>query len=76
MRASHEHPGKAVLWMKVTNDELELPLEVHDTAVKLAQACGVTVDSVYASISHYRHGWIKSTPYRKVLVDPDEEVEG
>ncbi len=59
--------GCRTIWMKVTSDELELPVAVADTAEQLAQMCGTTVGSIYSSVSKAKHGR-ETTSYRKVRV--------
>lgn len=68
MSAYKPADGCRTIWLKVTTDELELPVAVADTAEQLAKICGVTVKSIYSSVSHARHGR-KTTPYRKVRVE-------
>ena len=60
--------GCRTIWLKVTSDELELPVAVADTAEQLAKMCVTTVGSIYSSVSKVRHGR-ESTPYRKVRVE-------
>ena len=59
------------IWMKVSNDEFELPVAMGDTAADLAKECGVTEASIYSSMSKARHG-IRKTLYRKVRIDLDD----
>jgi len=59
------------LWMRVTTDEYELPEAVADSADKLAKMCGVKAMTIYSSLSHYEHGRIAKTPYRRIRVDDD-----
>lgn len=56
------------IWMKITNDEYELPLAVADTAQELAEICGTTKNCIVSTISHYNQGRIKWTPYVCVKV--------
>ena len=59
------------VWMKVSDDEYELPVAVADSLSALARLCGVTEASIYSSMSKARHG-IRKTLYRKVRIDLDD----
>ena len=63
------------VWMKVTSDEFEFPVAVADTASALAKILGVSENSIHSSISHWKQGKNKSTPYRKVRIELDDEKE-
>lgn len=56
------------LYMMVTDDELELPLVVADSAQELADIIGRSVNTIYSGISHEKHGRIKSSIYKKVEI--------
>lgn len=56
------------LYMMVTDDELELPLVVADSAQELADIIGRNVNTIYSGISHEKHGRIKSSIYKKVEI--------
>lgn len=60
------------MWMKVTRDKYELPVAVAETVYELADMLGVTVNSIYSSMYHFRKGNTKSTPYRKVEEGEDD----
>ena len=62
------------IWLKVTNDEYELPVAMGDTAAELAKECGVTEQSILSSVSKAKHG-IRKSLYRKVRIDLDDEKE-
>lgn len=47
------------LYMKVTNDDLELPEAVADSPAELAKMVGTTANCVSSSITHKRAGWLK-----------------
>lgn len=47
------------LYLKTTNDDLELPIAVADTAYELARMLHCTSNQVYSSISHKYRGWYK-----------------
>lgn len=59
------------VWMKVSDDEYELPVAVADSLAALARLCGVTEASIYSSMSKARHG-IRKTLYRRVRIDLDD----
>lgn len=44
------------IWMKVSNDEYELPIMIADSARELAEKCGTTENSVKSSASHAKRG--------------------
>lgn len=44
------------IWMKVSNDEYELPIMIADSARELAEKCGTTENSVKSSVSHAKRG--------------------
>jgi hypothetical protein len=52
----------------VTDDELELPLVVADSAQELADIIGRNVNTIYSGISHEQHGRIKRSIYKKVEI--------
>jgi hypothetical protein len=56
-----------VIWMRVSSDEYELPELIADTSEELARMCGITLMSLYSSMSKYRAGE-RFSPYRRVKV--------
>ena len=56
------------LYMMVTDDKLELPLVVADSAQELADIIGRNVNTIYSGISHEQHGRIKRSIYKKVEI--------
>jgi len=58
-----------VLWMEVTQDDLEQPLKVADTAQQLAVMCGVSVHKIWDEYSKWTHGVLKKCRWRKVEID-------
>lgn len=67
------------IWMEVTPDKYELPLKVADSGGELARMCGLSPDTIYSSISHYKNRKRKTQQLRerkrkfvKVEVDEDE----
>lgn len=63
------------VYMEVTQDPLELPLAVAETARELADMAGVKVDAIYQSISRIQHGKRKRNRFIRVTVDEDEKGE-
>lgn len=60
------------LWMKVTNDEYELPLAVAESAAELARMTGIKPESLYSIISRERHGKKHTYSYREVDIDDED----
>ena len=55
---------KEYLWLQVSNDEYELPINIADTCEELAEMCGVRENAIYSAISHakeknYRCKYVK-----------------
>lgn len=61
-----------VIWMKVTNDEFELPVAIADSAPLLAEMLGTTTNAIRSSVSHLKSGRNKRSLYRKVEIEEDE----
>lgn len=55
------------LYMRVTTDDLELPVAVAGSAKELADLCGTTENCVLSSISHERAGWLR--------IEIEEEID-
>lgn len=53
------------IWMKVTNDKYEYPVEIADSAGQLAIKCGTTAESIRSAICHSKKTGYKSI-YQKV----------
>lgn len=64
--------SKKKLWMKVTNDEYELPLAVAESAAELARMTGIKPESLYSIISRERHGKKHTYSYREVDIDDED----
>lgn len=58
-----------LLYIKVSNDELELPLYVADSAQEMAEHEGKTTNNIQSQISKYEHGRHAFSQYRRVLVE-------
>lgn len=60
------------IWMKVTEDDYELPLAVADSLVELAEMLGVRANTISAIMSHYKSHdgeHYKPCPYVKIEED-------
>ena len=55
------------LYMKSTNDNLDLPIAVADSCAELARMLGLSLNSVYSMISKEISG------YHKIEVEDQEE---
>lgn len=59
------------IWIKVTNDEYELPLAVADSAEKLARLVGVKAATIYSAAWQQRKGIHQRSIYQCVEVEDD-----
>lgn len=64
--------GKKYLWMKVSNDEYELPEMVTETSTELSRKCGLTKSGVLIAISNAKRRGNKCQ-YIKVEIEEDDE---
>lgn len=60
-----------MLWMKVTNDEYQLPIAVAGTAAELAKILGIDVDKIHQQRYTYKRGKSKRLVY--VTVEEGDE---
>lgn len=60
------------LWMKVTDDEYELPVAVAASVAELARMTGAKKESLYSIFSRDRNGVVHSKVYREVEVDDED----
>lgn len=60
-----------ILWLKVTADNLELPVAVADTARQLADMVGTTTNNIHSSISKSKSRGYRSQ-YIKVEIEEDD----
>ena len=58
------------IYMRVTEDEYELPIAVADSQTELAQMVGVSRNSIASALSHSRRDKSRSI-YKEVEVDDD-----
>ena len=64
-----------ILWIKVTNDEYELPVAVADSLEELAQMCGIKKESIIQMLSRVKHHkYLKWSCYRRVEIEEDEDL--
>lgn len=59
------------LYMKVTNDEYELPLAVADTQEELAKLLGVSRTAVSKALTHQKSHVYSTSSYKEIEVDDD-----
>lgn len=59
------------VWIKVTKDELRLPMAMADTAAELAKICGTTTNAICSSVSHAKRGDLKSSSYECIEIEED-----
>lgn len=62
-----------VVYIKVTNDEYELPVAVADTAAELARIVGSNENTIRSAICHYEKGRRNKSIYHKV--EWEDEME-
>lgn len=62
------------IWMLVTDDEYEFPLQIADSAVELARICGVTPNDIRSAVSHSKERGGRSI-YVKVDIDDESNWE-
>jgi len=60
------------VYIKVTNDELRLPVAMGDTAEQLARKVGTTANNIFTSIHHAKQRG-GSSVYEVVEIEEDEE---
>ena len=58
--------------MMVTTDKYEFPIEVAESAGKLAELVGSTRGSIVSAVHKLEHGVIKSSRYRRVVDDDSQ----
>lgn len=66
-----------IVYMKVTEDEYELPEIIAESAEELAKICGTTSAAVSGTALKHRQGKIKKHPkyVRVIIYDEDESEE-
>lgn len=57
------------LWLEVTPDQYSLPVKVCDSVHELAEACGVSANTIYSTISHFKAGRHKTCKFEKVVIE-------
>ena len=63
------------IYMMVTRDEYELPILITDSIDELAEKTGKSKNSILSSISHYLSGRYPYSPYRRIEIEEDEDVQ-
>lgn len=66
---NNQRPVKQVLYMRVTRDKYEFPLNVCATVRELARQTGRTESSIFTLISKNKPGW------KRVEIELDEEED-
>lgn len=61
------------LYMKVSNDEYELPEAVAGSANELARMLGVTENAIYCGICRGKSG--SKSSFVRVIIDDEEEEQ-
>lgn len=62
------------VYMKVTNDQYELPVAIEDTAKALAKKFGVGVSCIHSSISLEKSGKVKHSSYKRVEIEEEDDT--
>lgn len=57
------------IYMKVSDDEYELPIAVADTVPKLAKLLGVKSNTIYATMHRHKNGEVKRSSFVRVKLD-------
>lgn len=60
------------VWMRITNDEYELPIAVANSAAELGRICGTNANAIRSAISHVKHGRKPFTSFICVEIDDKE----
>lgn len=55
--------------MRVSEDKYSLPEIVADDVYELSQMCGASVNTIRATIWHYKQGHLKKERYVRVMVE-------
>lgn len=64
---------KQYVWMKVSDDEFELPLVMAGSCSELARKIGKDKSTILSQTSKYEHGKVKKTQYVKVIIELEED---
>lgn len=64
-------PKEKIVYIKVTNDEYELPEFVADSITELAKMTGTNLHNISSALSKTKHKGTKSS-YKKVVIDDEE----
>lgn len=63
--------AKRIVWLRVTDDDLQLPVAVADSSKELAELCGTTQDAIISAVSHAKRRGNRSR-YVKVYIEEDD----
>lgn len=69
---SRKESGAMIVWLLVTKDKYQLPLEIADSAGELARKVGCSTNNIYSAVSHAKHRGHNSR-FVKVEIEEDEE---
>lgn len=64
--------NKKVIWLRVTMDRYEFPLDIADSAKEMSEKTGKTIEAIRSSACAYDHGRAHLTPFRRVEVEWNE----
>ena len=59
-----------VVFMYVTHDKYELPLDMADSIIERAERLGKRPNVIYSSMTHAKHDG-RWSPYRKVIIEEE-----
>ena len=66
---------KTILWVAVTEDELQLPIAVTDTSIEMAEYFGVTQFTLRRWSSEYKAGLRRYPRVISVRIEGEEDAE-
>lgn len=61
-----------IIWLKVSKDKYELPVDVADSAQELARKYGIKANTIHSAAKRYDTGELKSSIWRRVEVEEEE----
>jgi DNA-binding CsgD family transcriptional regulator len=61
-----------IIWMKVTNDEYELPIAIADSRSKLARKLGIKPNTIATAIHRAKKDGSRQQ-FVEVVIDDDDE---
>jgi len=63
------------LWMKVTFDEYQFPIEIADSVHELARLTGAKVQNIRCCVSKLEHGKSKRSHWVRVRMEEEEDED-